>query len=170
MSLILVQVQRHENTYTQTRKLFFRSQVHLSRRTRPANVQMMKRDGGLDHSLKKQFFGWSNFTHPALFPRVVRRVKFTGIVKINPGDVLDRIRGDVSVEISGFAFGHRVLVSALGRPRRATPTVTSNQRVFNRAAITLAAVAPAPVALLTVGANGFDTSPIAKTIGTLVSC
>ena len=36
--------------------------------------------------------------------------------------------------------------------------------------MTLAAVAPAPAAPLTVGASGFETSPTAKTISALVSC
>jgi hypothetical protein len=36
--------------------------------------------------------------------------------------------------------------------------------------MTFAAVAPAPVALLIVGASGFEISPTAKTIGTSVSC
>jgi hypothetical protein len=36
--------------------------------------------------------------------------------------------------------------------------------------ITFAAVAPAPVALLTVGDTGFETSPIAKTFSIPVSC
>src|SRR6185295_19853830 len=43
-------------------------------------------------------------------------------------------------------------------------------RSFNRLAITFAAVAPAPVAPLIVGAKGFDTSPTPNTIGTFVSC
>src|SRR5690242_820454 len=107
---------------------------------------MMKRDGGLDHGLEKEFFLWSNFAHPAFFPRVVRGVKFAGIIEIDAGDVFDRIRSDMRVEIGGHCFA------------------------FNRAAITFAAVAPAPAALLIVGASGFETSPTAKTIGTLVSC
>src|SRR5207244_12080632 len=41
--------------------------------------------------------------------------------------------------------------------------------LFKRAAITFAAVAPAPVAPLIVGASGWETSPIAKTLGALVS-
>jgi hypothetical protein len=61
---------------------------------------MMKRDRGLDHRLQKQFFLWSNLAHPALFPRVVRRVKLARIVKIDAGNVLDRIRRNVSIEIS----------------------------------------------------------------------
>src|SRR5690242_1307112 len=106
---------------------------------------MMKRDRRLDHCLQKQFFLWSNFAHPALFPRIVRGVKFARVVKIDAGDVLDRIRRNVNVEISGhFAL--------------------------SRDAMTFAAVAPAPVALLIVSASGFETSPTAKTIGTLVSC
>src|SRR5437763_13061234 len=39
-----------------------------------------------------------------------------------------------------------------------------------REAITFAAVAPAPTAPAIVGASGFATSPIAKTLATLVSC
>src|ERR1051325_3917755 len=111
---------------------------------------MMKRHRGLDHRLEKKFFLWSNLTHPAFFPRVVRRVKFAGVIEIDAGNVFDRIRDDVRVEISGFKFGHRP--------------------ALNRAAITFAAVAPAPVALLIVGASGFETSPTANTIGTFVSC
>jgi hypothetical protein len=45
-----------------------------------------------------------------------------------------------------------------------------NQRPPKREAITFAAVAPAPAALLIVGANGFDTSPMANTLTTSVSC
>src|ERR671938_367227 len=41
---------------------------------------------------------------------------------------------------------------------------------FNLAAITFAAVAPAPTAPLIVGASGLETSPTAKTLPTLVSC
>lgn len=41
---------------------------------------------------------------------------------------------------------------------------------FNLAAITFAAVAPAPHAPLMVGASGLETSPTAKTFPTLVSC
>ncbi len=106
---------------------------------------MMKRDCRLDHRLKKQLLVWSNLAHPAFFPRVVRRMKLARVVKIDSGNVLDRIRRNVSIEIgSHFAL--------------------------NRLAITFAAVAPAPVAPLIVGATGFETSPTANTIGTFVSC
>ena len=60
---------------------------------------MMKRHCRLDHRLEKQFFLWTNFAHPTLFPRIVRRMKFARVVKIDPGDVLNRIRRDVSIEI-----------------------------------------------------------------------
>src|SRR3954463_2332649 len=99
---------------------------------------MMKRDRRLDHRLQKQLFLWSNFAHPTLFPRVVRGVKLARIVKINAGNVLDRIRRNVSVEIGSFELSHFAL---------------------SRRAIIFAAVAPAPVALLIVGATGFETSP-----------
>src|SRR5215470_17052465 len=106
---------------------------------------MMKCDRRLDHCLEKQFFFWPNFAHPTLFPRIVRGVKLARVVKIDAGNVLDRIRRNMSVEISGHF-------------------------TLSRLAITFAAVAPAPVALLIVGATGFETSPTAKTIGTFVSC
>ncbi len=93
---------------SQSRKLFFRAQVHLPRGARPADVEMMKRNSRLDHRLEKQFFFWSNFAHPAFFPRVVRRMKLAGVVKIDACDVLDRIRANVSIEITtlDFSFLH----------------------------------------------------------------
>jgi len=92
----------------------------------------------------------ADLAHPTLLPRVMRRVKFACVVKIDPGNVLNRVCKYVSFEIPAFAlFSHRA---------------------FSREAITFAAVAPAPVALLIVGACGFETSPTANTIDTLVSC
>ena len=61
---------------------------------------MMKRDRRLDHGLKKQLFFWTNLAHPTLFPRVVRRMKFSCVVKIDSGDVLNGIRSDMCVKIS----------------------------------------------------------------------
>src|SRR3954463_7091657 len=98
---------------------------------------MMKRDRRLDHRLQKQLFLWSNFAHPTLFPRIVRGVKLARVVKIDAGDVLDRVRRNMSIEIGSFELSHFA---------------------FSRLAITFAAVAPAPVALLIVGATGFETS------------
>jgi len=67
---------------------------------------MMKSDRRLNHRLKKQFFLWANLTHPTFFPRVVRRMKFAGVVEIDSRDVLNRIRGNVHVEISTFQLSH----------------------------------------------------------------
>jgi hypothetical protein len=58
---------------------------------------MMKRDGRLDHRLEKQFLLGSNLAHPAFFPRIVRGVKFTRVIKVDPGDVFHWIRGYVRV-------------------------------------------------------------------------
>src|SRR5688572_18217296 len=136
----------------QPRKLFLRPQVHLSRRAGPPDVQMMKRNRRLDHRLEKQLLLWTSFVHPTLFPRIVRSVEFARVVKVDPGDVLDRISRDMRVRVGDFRFSSHYDLR------------------LNRAAITFAAVAPAPVAPLIVGAIGFETSPIANTIGTLVSC
>src|SRR5688500_6524318 len=102
VQLIIVKVQRHENSATESRKLFFCPQVHLSRRARPPDVQMMKRNRRLDHRLEKQFLLWTNLAHPTLFPRVVRRMKLALVVKIDPGDVFNRIRRDMRVGVGDF--------------------------------------------------------------------
>jgi hypothetical protein len=82
---------------TQSRKLLFRTQIHLSRGARPPDVQMMKRDCRLDHRLEKQLLLWPNLAHPTVFPRIVRGVKLTCVVQVDAGDVFHRIRGDVRV-------------------------------------------------------------------------
>jgi hypothetical protein len=135
------------------RKLFLRAQVHLSRGAGPPDVEMMKRDRRLDHRLEKQFFLWSNFTHPTFFPRVVRRMKFAGVVEIDPGDVLDRIRRNVRVEISAF----NSVISAI----RLCIQSTRDHLCSGSAGSGCAADRRR---------NGFETSPTANTIGTFVSC
>ena len=94
-------------------------------------------------------------------------VEFSGIVKIYSGDVLDRVRGNVGVEIRWFDV---ILCTGIHRIYTDKHGSEMHYLAFNRAAIIFAAVAPAPVAPLIVGALGFETSPTANTIGTLVSC
>ena len=67
---------------------------------------MMKGDSRLNHCLQKKLFFGTNFPHPAFFPGVVRRMKFTGIVEIDSGDVLNRIgkHMHVVVELSFRRF------------------------------------------------------------------
>jgi hypothetical protein len=81
-------------------------------------------------------------------------MKLTGVVKIDAGYVFDWISCDMRISIKILSLTHTI---------QRVPAV-------NRAAITFATVAPAPVALLIVGESGFETSPIAKTNGTFVSC
>src|SRR6185503_11393020 len=99
LDLILIEIQRHENTDAQPSELLFRSQVHLSRGARTADVEVMKRNRRLNHRLEKQLFLWANFAHPTFFPCIVRRVKLAGVVKIDSGDVLDGVRSNVCIKI-----------------------------------------------------------------------
>ena len=51
-----------------------------------------------------------------------------------------------------------------------SPMLDQREAFVNREAMTFAAVAPVPVAVLMVGDNGLATSPTANTKGTVVSC
>lgn len=99
LGLIFVQIQRHENFASEALKLFFCSQIHLPRGAGPAYLQMMKRDCGLDHRLEKKFFIRRHRTHPTLFPGVVRRVKLSRVIQIDPGDELDRVSEEVLLSV-----------------------------------------------------------------------
>ena len=61
---------------------------------------MMKRNSRLDHRLEKQLLLWTNFAHPTLFPRIVRRMELARVVQIDPGEVFDRIRRDMCVGLA----------------------------------------------------------------------
>src|SRR5262245_17659003 len=146
---------------------------------------MMKRDCRLNHCLEEQLLVRTNLAHPALFPNIVCSMKLAGVIQIDAGNVFNGISGDVFIGVVAFSFAHttRMLgAHASSHARRNNTTAESRAgedacappsrryREINREAMTFAAVAPAPTALLIVGDAGFETSPAANTKGTLVSC
>ena len=80
----------------------------------PTDVEMMKRDSGLNHRLEKKFFLWPNLAHPTLLPRIMRSMKFSAVIEIDSCDVLDRISSDVSVSVARICFSHCVNWRAQG--------------------------------------------------------
>src|SRR3954464_2577011 len=106
----------------------------------------------MNHSLQENVFIRSDFAHPTLLPRIVGGVKFARVIKIDSGNVLDRIRQQMRVLVRGTILHNCVHIHLAA----------------SRDAITFAAVAPAPTAPLIVGASGFATSPMPKTLFTLV--
>ena len=78
--------------FIKPRKLFFGSQVHLAGGAGPADLQVMKRHGRLNHRLQEQFFIGRDRPHPALFPGVVGRMILARVVEIDAGNVLDWIQ------------------------------------------------------------------------------
>src|SRR3546814_12849091 len=64
-------------------ELFLRHLVHSTGCSWPADFEVVKRYCRLNHRLKKQFFVSPHFTHPTFLPRIVCRMEFAGVVKIN---------------------------------------------------------------------------------------
>src|SRR5262249_55583891 len=62
---------------------------------------MMKRDGSLNHCLEEQFFLPTHFAHPTFFPGIVCSMNLAGVVKIDSGEIFDRIGGDVLFVVCG---------------------------------------------------------------------
>src|SRR5262249_13166365 len=92
-------------------ELFFGHQIHAPGGARPADLQMMKSDSGLNHGLQEKLFIGRYRTHPTLFPRVVGRMVLAGVVEVDPGNVLDWITDDVFLSVRWRIYLHRAIVA-----------------------------------------------------------
>ena len=66
-----------------------------------------------DSVSRKGFLTWANFAHPALFPRIVSRMKLARVVKIDAGDVFHRVGRDMHFGVGDFSFNHGLFVHSI---------------------------------------------------------